>query len=49
MRTRLLELCVLVGIVCASIGAALVFPPAGLIVFGAALVGFGLLVDDGAA
>lgn len=38
---------VVLGIVFLSTGAALVFPPAGLIVAGVALAGAGLFMDDG--
>lgn len=37
----------ILGIACLTAGAALVYPPAGLFVLGAACAAYGLLHDDG--
>lgn len=45
MRLALLVALALVGVVCVTVGVALVFPPAAFIVFGAACVALALRLE----
>lgn len=45
MRLALLIALALVGVVCATVGVALVYPPAALILFGAACVALALRLE----
>ena len=45
MRLALLILLALVGVTCTTVGVALIFPPAALILFGAACVALALVVE----
>ena len=45
MRLALLIAVAVLGVVCTTAGVALIFPPAALILFGAACVAFALVVE----
>lgn len=45
MRLALLAVLAVVGVICSTVGVALIYPPAALILFGAACVAVALVVE----